>query len=98
MNFINNDAAVPGLNRSQAYSNQFFLPPIPLIKKYAEVADSHFEMKRILTRQKETLAAARDLLLPRLMSGKLSVEDLDIQCPSNMTEGFSADLAATAHA
>ena len=28
----------------------------------------------------------RDLLLPRLISGKLSVEDLDIQFPPGMAE------------
>ena len=86
MNFINNDAAVPGLNRSQAYSNLFFLPPPLLIKKYAEIADSQFKMKRILTRKNEYLTLMRDKLLPRLISGKLSVEHLDIQFPPGMEE------------
>jgi len=86
MNFINNDAAVPGLNRSQAYSNLFFLPPVQLIKKYEEVADTQFEMKRFLTRQNEYLTLMRDRLLPRLISGKLSVENLDIQFPPSMEE------------
>lgn len=86
MNFINNDAAVPGLNRSQAYSNLFFLPPVQLIKKYEEVADTQFEMKRFLTRQNEYLTLMRDRLLPRLISGKLSVENLDIQFPPGMEE------------
>jgi len=31
-------------------------------------------------------ARTRDLLLPRLISGKLSVEDLDIQFPPSMRE------------
>lgn len=86
MNFINNDAAVPGLNRNQAYSNLFLLPPDPLIKKYAEVADSQFEMKRFLTQQNENLRSTRDRLLPRLISGKLSIENLDIQFPPGMEE------------
>ncbi len=33
-----------------------------------------------------TLAEARDLLLPRLISGKLPVEDPDIQFPPSMRE------------
>ena len=86
MNFINNDAAVPGLNRSQAYSNLFFLPPVSLINKYADVTDSQFGMKRFLTRKNENLIATRDRLLPRLISGKLSVENLDIQFPPSMNE------------
>jgi len=32
--FINSDAAVPGLNRKQAYSNKFFLPQKKLIESY----------------------------------------------------------------
>ena len=86
MNFLNNDAAVPGLNRNQAYSNLFFLPSVPLMKKYADVADAKFEMKRFLARQNEKLTAMRDLLLPRLIAGKLSVENLDIQFPPGMEE------------
>jgi len=86
MNFINNDAAVPGLNRNQAYSNKFFLPPVSLIKKYAGVVDLQFEMKINLSQQNEQLSAMRESLLSRLISGKLSVEDLDIQFPPSMQE------------
>ena len=86
MNFINNDAAVPGLNRNQAYSNLLFLPPISHIKKYAEITEPQFEMKRLLTRQNEKLIATRDQLLPRLISGKLSVDKLDIQFPPSVEE------------
>jgi|CXWL01.1.fsa_nt_gi type I restriction enzyme S subunit len=91
MNFINNDAAVPGLNRNQAYSNLFFLPPAQLIKRYVEIADSLFKMKRVLTRKNEYLTSMRDKLLPRLISGKLSVEHLDIQFPPGMEESAHAD-------
>ena len=90
MNFINNDAAVPGLNRGQAYSNQFFLPSDSLIREFAKVVNPQFEMKRVLTRQNEKLTATRDLLLPRLISGKLSVENLDIQFPPSMVEEVKA--------
>jgi type I restriction enzyme S subunit len=86
MNFINNDAAVPGLNRNQAYANQLYMPPAPLVSKFSELVDKQFEMKRILTQQNEKLIAARDRLLPRLISGKLSVETLDIRFPPGMEE------------
>ena len=86
MNFINNDSAVPGLNRKQAYSNQLLLPPVPLIEKFVELIESQLEMKHILARQNENLIAMRDQLLPRLISGKLSVENLDIQFPPGMEE------------
>ena len=40
----------------------------------------------VIARMQARLRATRDLLLPRLMSGKLSVEDLDIQFPPSMQE------------
>jgi type I restriction enzyme S subunit len=86
MNFLNNDAAVPGLSRSQAYSNEFFLPPESLIHRFADIVDSQFEMKRLITRQNTQLRQTRDLLLPRLISGKLRVEELDIQFPPGMAD------------
>lgn len=85
MNFINNDAAVPGLNRKQAYSNQFFYPGIELITKFSNLISPIFDLKYQLQQQNENLTKTRDLLLPRLISGKLSVEHLDIQTPPSMT-------------
>lgn len=91
MNFLNNDAAVPGLSRSQAYSNEFFLPPEALIHRFAQIVDSQFEMKRLINRQNTQLRQTRDLLLPRLISGKLRVDELDIQCPPSMVSKQSTN-------
>jgi type I restriction enzyme S subunit len=44
------------------------------------------------------LTSCRDLLLPRLISGKLSVENLDIQFPPGMAEELNAEAPATVHA
>jgi type I restriction enzyme S subunit len=98
MNFINNDAAVPGLNRKQAYSNQFFFPSAPLVEKFRELADPLFDMKHNLARQNDKLIVARGQLLPRLISGKLSVEHLDIQFPPSMMEELKATPPAAAYA
>ena len=43
-------------------------------------------MDRYLRYECAKLIEARNLLLPRLISGKLSVEDLDIQFPPSMQE------------
>jgi len=48
--------------------------------------------------QTQILTKVRDLLLPRLMSGKLSVENLDIHFPSGMAEEIDAKPVGTAHA
>ncbi len=87
LNFINNDAAVPGLNRKQAYSNTFLFPGNELVRLFAEKASPIFDLKSELEAVNNNLTKTRDLLLPRLISGKLSVEDLDIQFPPSMQEG-----------
>ena len=86
MNFINNDAAVPGLNRSQAYSNRFFMPTTDLIADFGSQAKRLFDLRKNLTKQLQMLESTRDLLLPRLISGKLPVENLDIHFPPSMQE------------
>src|SRR4030043_2283993 len=42
-NFFNTDAAVPGLNRNQAYSNKFLHPDEVLMKTFAEFINAIFE-------------------------------------------------------
>lgn len=81
MNFINNDAAVPGLSRSQAYANQFFLPPTESISRFADLIRPFFQLRKTIKEQVSLLVRTRDLILPRLISGKLSVENVEL--PSN---------------
>ena len=69
-NFINNDAAVPGLNREQAYSLPFNLPGSNILEKFSETVIPMFEMRRILERKISSLQITRDMLLPYLMSGR----------------------------
>ncbi len=52
----------------------------------------------LLARAKAKLKETRDQLLPRLISGKLSVENLDIQFPPGMAEELNAEATATAYA
>jgi type I restriction enzyme S subunit len=87
MNFINNDSAVPGLNRNQAYANQFFLPSDGVIADFAKIVDTQFAATRNLRAQNANLTRTRDLLLPRLISGKLAVEHLDIAFPPSLAAG-----------
>jgi len=84
MNFLNNDAAVPGLNRQQAYANDVLIPSGQLIKQFEKLVKPIFEQRSILSRANDRLSITRDLLLPRLISGKLRVDDLAIQFPPSM--------------
>ena len=90
LNFINNDSAVPGLNREQAYSNPVLLPPATLIEKFEGIVISYFAEKQRLLKKNEVLSEMRDQLLTRLISGKLPVDQLDIQFPPSMREADAA--------
>ncbi|HQN10269.1 MAG TPA: restriction endonuclease subunit S, partial [Thermoanaerobaculia bacterium] len=83
-NFINNDAAVPGLNRNQAYSLPVVIPPVPLQEKFSGFVEPVFLQLRLLRKRNENLRFTRDLLLPRLISGELDVSDLDIAVPETV--------------
>lgn len=84
MNFINSDAAVPGLNREQAYANEIFLPQDSLLSRFEEVVAPLYQQAGLLEDQVECLRSTRDALLPRLISGKLRVDALDIKFPPSM--------------
>lgn len=76
LNFINSDAAVPGLSRNQAYSLELFVPPAELLAKFCSVADTIERQATTLQRQVHSLRRIRDLLLPRLLSGQIDVESI----------------------
>ena len=73
MHFISTDVAVPGLNRDFAYSRLLLHPPVTLLRSFHEsVTQIHMQLDK-LGQMNEKLRTARDLLLPRLMSGELAV-------------------------
>lgn len=74
LNFLNSDAAVPGLSRNQAYTLEVLVPPAALLGKFCELADKFEQQASTLQRQIRNLRRARDLLLPRLLSGQIDLE------------------------
>jgi type I restriction enzyme S subunit len=54
-------------------------PKIDLIEKYGEIVNPFYDEINILMNKNKILQDTRDLLLPRLISGKLSVEDLELE-------------------
>ncbi|MGI9059470.1 MAG: restriction endonuclease subunit S [Ktedonobacteraceae bacterium] len=76
--FVNNDAAVPGLNRNQAYLLPFLLPDGPILSIFQEFIDPLFRQKQVLIKKNANLRQTRDLLLPKLIAGEVDVEGLDI--------------------
>ena len=78
-NFINNDAAVPGLNRNQAYLLPFLIPDDNVLMEFEKQIDSIFKELDILSKKNQNLRKTRDLLLPKLISGEIDVSDLNIR-------------------
>jgi type I restriction enzyme S subunit len=71
LNFINSDAAVPGLSRNQAYTLEILVPSSDLLTRFCELADTFETQVATLQRQIQNLRKTRDLLLPRLLSGQI---------------------------
>jgi type I restriction enzyme S subunit len=80
-NFISGDAAVPGLNRNQAYSLPFILPKPEVLRFFSQTVEPIFYLLNLLKRKNDLLRQTRDLLLPKLISGELDVSELDITIP-----------------
>jgi type I restriction enzyme, S subunit len=85
--FINNDAAVPGLSRNQAYLLNFLLPDDSVLTQFQEIAQPIFNQITILKRKNANLQITRALLLPKLISGEIDVEALDIDVPGVIEVG-----------
>lgn len=68
---MNTDAAVPGLNRDNAYRQERAFGCDNLIRAYAEFVNPLTEKSDANILENKTLAEMRDLLLPKLMSGEI---------------------------
>jgi len=55
------------------------IPPKNLVEKYTEFTTPIFESIQSFLSQNQNLRQTRDLLLPRLISGELSVENLEVK-------------------
>lgn len=75
--FENSHAAVPGLNRDYALSKVVMIAPDALVQRYGAFSEPLMDQVTTLGRSNRSLAASRDLLLPRLISRQLSVAEAE---------------------
>lgn len=66
-------AAQPNLSQEMIRKINFLMPPKSLLSEFDECVGALFRQMAALTQYNEKLAQARDLLLPRLMSGEIEV-------------------------
>jgi type I restriction enzyme S subunit len=69
---------------------EILTPPEPIVAEFARIESPIFSAIETHLRENANLVDTRDRLLPRLISGKLSVENLDVQFPASMVEELSA--------
>lgn len=67
-------------------SQQMKIPSDDLLNEFSKRTSATFDLAKKLTKQNEQLANTHGLLLNRLISGTLRVDDLDIQFPPSMQE------------
>ncbi|WP_414541518.1 restriction endonuclease subunit S [Nostoc sp. CCY0012] len=67
-------------------NKEVYIPDSLLSEKFSQIIIKHLVIVNFLQKAIWNLKQTRDRLLTRLISGKLSVEDLDIQFPPSMTE------------
>ncbi|MBU2898390.1 restriction endonuclease subunit S [Vibrio hepatarius] len=68
---MNTDAAVPGLNRNNAYRLDVITPNESVLKKFEEMTQSFQSKVDANNVQNASLESLRDTLLPKLLSGEI---------------------------
>lgn len=72
---MNTDAAVPGLNRSNAYRLEVPRPDNQLIAAFDDAVGMLWRRRAVSQNESRILIQTRDFLLPRLMSGETRLSD-----------------------
>lgn len=79
-------ATMTNLSKGKFSNLEIIKPTDELIEKYFNLVSPKFEMIKKLSQMNQMLEEQKGSLLPRLISGKLSVEDLNIHFPPSMQE------------
>ena len=95
---IGNGSIFNSVGKDELAKLEVLQPDDGLVAQFQSHAFSIDHQISLLAQCVDNLTNTRDALLPRLLSGKLSVENLDIQFPPSMAEEVKAEPTGTAHA
>ncbi len=84
--FGSTGTTMTNLSKGKLAGIKVVLPPVELRENFHHRISPMFEQIKALTLVNMNLIKTRDSLLPRLISGKLTVEKLNIQFPPSMVE------------
>jgi type I restriction enzyme S subunit len=86
MHLHGSGAAIPSIARKDLQRLPLVVPPADLIARFTEFAEPALSEILVLARKTHNLRQTRDLLLPKLISGELDVQDMDIDTGEAVTE------------
>ena len=78
---LNANSAQPGLNQEKLRALTLTIPPPALVRRFTETVEPMMGLLFRLALATPCAREARDLLLPRLISGEVDVNELDIATP-----------------
>jgi type I restriction enzyme S subunit len=74
----NSGAAVPTLNRNDIHGLLVVLPHQRILEQFNQFVEPLLVLKKNLIKRNDNLRQTRDLLLPKLISGEIDLENLEI--------------------
>lgn len=82
---LNANAAQPRINQKGVQGLPVLLPPMSLINAFENIAEPLLNLLFNLSKKNSFLRKTRDLLLPKLISGEIDMEGLDISTSHEVT-------------
>lgn len=80
LDFIgSNGATMTNVNKTKFENIEVVMPEFDILEKYYNEVKNNFEVILNLLKQNQLLKESRDILLPRLMTGMIDVENMDIE-------------------
>ncbi len=86
INTMDSGSAIPSTSREAFYAVPVVLPSDEVAVRFKTVVCDCMANIKLLKRKNDNLRTTRDLLLPKLISGQLDVEDLDIELGATAQE------------
>ena len=86
INKMDSGSAIPSTSRDAFYAVPVVLPADNVVTELRDIVDDLMLKCRVLHRKNHNLRTTRDLLLPKLISGQLDVEDLDIDAQKSFND------------
>jgi type I restriction enzyme S subunit len=80
INSMDSGSAIPSTSRDDFYGIPVIMPPLAIQEAFGEIVGGWFAKGFVNDCQSRTLAALRDMLLPKLLSGELAVASSQRTC------------------